>query len=333
MANNQESHALVDLRVGSFNANGLGNKHKRELVLNWLKNKRETIIFVQESHSTAGIEQDWRKTWDGEIIFNHGTSNSTGVVILFNKNILGSIRILNHVHIIPGRATLVDVESGGKVFGLINVYCPNNDDVAFINTVFLEACAITKSDNLIFAGDWNTVLDNDLDKNGGSASHKNSNCQSKLNNIMGDWGFSDVYRLENPNTRVYTHFNKQHNTHSRLDFFLVDDNIVNLPICSSSISHGFNSDHSYVALTIQGNPISHGRGYWKFNNSHLQSEEFTSNAKDIIAETLSGSFDSFNGVWDTIKFRIKDYAIYFGKKTKKHKLAEKQLLMDKIKSI
>ena len=121
---------------------------------------------------------------------------------------------------------------------------------------------------------------------------------------MGDWGFSDIFRLDNPDARIYTHFDKQHKTHTRLDFFLVDDDLVNLPVCSSNVSHGFNSDHSYVSLTLQGNPLSHGRGYWKLNNSHLQSEEFTNEVKAIISETLAGSFDSFNGVWDTIKYKI-----------------------------
>ena len=264
--------------------------------------------------------------WGGEIIFNHGQSNSTGIVMLIKRSSSNVINIVNTTHIVPGRATLVDVESGGIVFGLVNVYCPNNDDSDFINTVFLEACANTKSDNLVFAGDWNTVLDNNLDKSGGASNHKNVKCQNLLNNIMGDWGFSDVYRINNPEAKIYTHFDKQHRTHSRLDFFLVDDKLINLAVCSSNISYGFNSDHSYISLTLQGNPISHGRGYWKFNNSHLLSEEFSREVRSIINETLSGSFDSYNGVWDTIKFRVKDYAIFFGKKTKKYKTAEKNWL-------
>ena len=199
--------------------------------------------------------------------------------------------------------------------------------------MFLEACSTTKSDNLIFAGDWNTVLNNNLDKAGGAAVHNNVNCQTLLNNIMGDWGFSDVFRLNNPAARLYTHFDKQHSTHTRLDFFLVDDKLINLPVCSSNISHGFSSDHSYVSLNLQGNPLSHGRGYWKFNNSHLHSEEFTQEVREIIKDTVSGSYDSFNGLWDTIKYRVKDYSIYYGKKTKKYKSAEKKIVMDRIEDI
>ena len=274
-----------------------------------------------------------KKTWEDEITFNHGTSNSTGVAILFKSN---EIKLINQVHIAPGRATLVDVESGGEVFGLINVYCPNNDDTDFLNNVFLEACSKTKSENLVFSGDRNTVLNNPVDKAGGAESHiKNVkfNCQSLLNNILTDWGFCDVFRINNPDARVYTHFDKQHKTHSRLDFFLVDDRLVNLPVCRSNISHGVCYDHSYVTLTLQGNPLIHGRCYWKFNDTHLSSEKFTQEVRTIICDILSYSYDSFSGVWDTIKFRIKDYAIYFGKKTKKCKMVEKKRLTEMIESI
>ena len=314
MSSNSSINALINLGIGCYNSNGLGNKNKRDRVLNWLKTKQENIFFVQEAHSTPESERDWRNSWGGEIIFNHGASNSTGVVILFKQGISNDIKIINHVHIAPGRATLVDVDSGGTVFGIINVYCPNNDDDNFLNNVFLEACSSTKSDNLVFAGDWNTVLNNSLDKAGGSPTHSNIRCQNLLNNIMSDWGFSDIFRLNNPTARIFTHFDKQHNTRTRLDFFLVDDKLVNLPVCSTTISHGFSSDHSYVSLTLQGNPLSHGRGYWKFNNSHLYSEEFNNGVREIIRETSSGSYDSQNGLWDTIKYRIKDFSIYHGKK-------------------
>ena len=60
---NNSSDALIDLRVGCLNANGLGDKTKRNLVLNWLKNKNETIIFLQESHSTPETERLWKLDW------------------------------------------------------------------------------------------------------------------------------------------------------------------------------------------------------------------------------------------------------------------------------
>ena len=46
-------------------------------------------------------------------------------------------------------------------------------------------------------------------------------------------------------------------------------------------------------------------------NSHLLNEQFK------ITDTLNSSFDSYRGLWDTIKYTIKDRAIMFGKNRKK----------------
>ena len=94
-------------------------------------------------------------------------------------------------------------------------------------------------------------MNNDLDKAGGAATHKNINCKKYLNKFCSEWGLSDVFRLNNPSTRLYTHFDKQFKTLTRLDFFLVDDRLINLPTCVSDITHGFSTDHSYVTLTIE----------------------------------------------------------------------------------
>ena len=97
---NDNNTALPNLQIGSFNCNGLANPKKRELVLNWLKAKREDIILLQESHTTPDTEAHWRSIWDGDIIFNHGQSNSTGVTILF-KSRNRDIKIVNHKSIVP----------------------------------------------------------------------------------------------------------------------------------------------------------------------------------------------------------------------------------------
>ena len=63
--------------------------------------------------------------------------------------------------------------------------------------------------------------------------------------------------------RKYTPFNKTYKTASRLDFFLIEDNLCDWPVCKTDISHGYNSDHSYISLNLQGSTIERGKGYWK----------------------------------------------------------------------
>ena len=259
--------ALPNLRVGSFNCNGLGKPNKRDLVLSWLKSKPEDIILLQETHTVPDTEEIWRRTWEGEVIFNHGSSNATGVTFLFKRN--SNVKICRHKIIVPGRTSLVEIEYESVKYCLINVYCPNNNETTVVENTFSEALGRARDDYLIFAGDWNTVLNNNLDKEGGNPSHSNSNRQAYINQIIADYGLSDIFRLGRGSDRVYTHINKQHKTRTRLDFFLIDDNLVNFPVCYSEISHGFSSDHSYISLTIQGSGVERGKGYWKLNISML----------------------------------------------------------------
>ncbi len=320
---NNTNSVIPSLNIGCYNCNGLGCNTKRGRVLKWLEDKEEEILFLQETHSSPNNEEAWKRDWNGHIVFNHGSSNSAGVAILLKRNVEDTVKVVNHVSIVPGRASLLEVQVSGTVFTLVNVYCPNNDDDEFLQKVLMEATTYTNTDNLIFGGDWNTVMDNLLDKRGGASKHSNSKCQSLLNNFIAEWGLSHIFRLQYGSRQLFTHVDKQHKTQTRLDFFLVDDRLVNFPVCQTNISHGFKSDHSYVSLKIQGHTISHGRGYWKFNNCHLKSEDFAQNVRDIIRETVGSSFDSYNGLWDTIKYKIKDYSIYYGKKVKKYKTTEK----------
>ena len=142
--------------------------------------------------------------------------------------------------------------------------------------MFLETLSRNRDDYLIMAGDWNAVLDNNLDKMGGAAQHAKKNYQSHINNMIVEYGLCNIFRLSKGNERDFTHFNKTYKTASRLDFFLIDDNLPNFPGCETNISHGFSTDHSYISLNLQGSTIEKGMGYWKLNNSHLHDDEFVS---------------------------------------------------------
>ena len=151
--------------------------------------------------------------------------------------------------------------------------------------------------------------------------------------MITDYGLSDVFRLLRGNDRFYTHFNRTSKTYSRLDFFLIDDALVNFPVCHPDISHGLMSDHSYISLHLRGTPIERGRGYWKLNNSHLEDEKFVENIHEIIHETSSESFDTYQGLWDVIKFKVKLYAIQYGKSIKRNISKEKESLRNEISRI
>lgn len=235
--------------------------------------------------------------------------------------------------VVQGRTSLLEIEIENVKYCIVKVYCPNSNETTVVESTFSEALGRSRDDFLILAGDWNTVLNSSIDKAGGNPTHSNSNRQTCLNNIMSECGLNDIFRLNNGDERTYTHFNKQHKTRTRLDFFLIDDNLVNFPVCQSQITHGFSSDHSYITLTIEGsrNIMERGKGYWKLNNSHLTNENFTKAVRNIIQKTSRQSYDSDSGLWDVIKMKIKDFAIRYDKKAKKILNVKKTILKKKLK--
>ena len=49
----------------------------------WLKEQKSDIIFfLQETYSTAEVEDIWRTQWQGELFFSHGTCHSCGSMVL-----------------------------------------------------------------------------------------------------------------------------------------------------------------------------------------------------------------------------------------------------------
>ncbi len=73
------------IKVTSFNVNGLGQEGKRNAILKKMKTL-ESIVLIQQTHSTMSMEKKWKNEWGGHIIFSHGTSASKGVAILFPES-------------------------------------------------------------------------------------------------------------------------------------------------------------------------------------------------------------------------------------------------------
>ena len=48
----------------------------------WCRNQKANIIFLQETHSTADKEKQWKAEWGAPIEFAHGSSSARGAAIL-----------------------------------------------------------------------------------------------------------------------------------------------------------------------------------------------------------------------------------------------------------
>ena len=153
------------LAVATFNVNGIGNQKKRARVFEWLKQKSESIILLQETHSTPEVEREWKTDWGGEIIFSHGQSNSTGVAILLGPQF--TIENFNQIKTdANGRFVAIDLTVNNITYCLANYYGPNTDKQETLEECIKLLINKPPHTKYIIGGDWNAVLCNELDKGG-----------------------------------------------------------------------------------------------------------------------------------------------------------------------
>jgi exonuclease III len=226
--------------------------------------------LLQESHSTVDLCETWYKEWGMNAFFSGNSSNSAGVAILLKKN--DSFSILNHTEIVIGRLQALFIEMNNKPFIIINLYGPNNDDVYIFNE--LNNFMLDHEDaNFIIGGDFNTVLNEHIDKKNGKQ-NTHVHIRSKLTEIMTTFNLLDIWRIKHPEKRQFTwHSNTKPVVFSRLDYFLMSENITNI-IKTSKIIPGYNSDHSIVNIAFDIVNSEKGPGFFKMNNSVILQNEY-----------------------------------------------------------
>ena len=252
----------MDHSICSFNVRGLGQKTKRKQIFNFLEKEEFKICLLQETHSKPDLESLWKRECKHHILFSGRSSNSGGVCILVKKS--SQFKLIYHKEIIPGKIQALKLNIDDHDVVLINVHGPNND-ASFFETLY-DFLGENDEEEYIIGGDFNTVLNSNLDKFGGiKGTHQK--CRDKIIASIDNFDLADIWRVLNPSLRQYTwHSSSKPVIFSRLDYFLVSNSFLN-QISKCRIQPGFMSDHSIISLELNLNKIERGKGYFKVNNS------------------------------------------------------------------
>lgn len=310
----------MELNIASFNVNGLRNEKKRRAIFNYLHDHKHNIVLLQETHSTKNEAKRWKAEWGGKIIFSHGLSNARGVAILIQKKC--GIKVLKVVADQEGRVIVAEVKVNESKYKISSGYAPNQDKPEFFVQWFqlIEQC----EGSTIMAGDFNTVLDLSKDKKGGKGfTHPRST--NLILEYMQENGLADIWRVQHPEDFRAT-WSKDHNTEllERIDYFLVSQEIVQV-VTKSEINAAFKSDHAIPWILISTSGWERTSGYWKFNTSLLDDDQFREEVKEIIMDADLNIDDTFTK-WEAIKVGIRSVAIDMGiKKAKSRNLKLKKL--------
>ena len=90
-------------------------------------------------------------------------------------------------------------------------------------------------------GDWNTSLTN-LDTYNYNT-QRNLKARNIINNFITDQNFVDIWRLQNKDQKRFTWGTKKPYKRSRLDYFLISDNILAFTP-KAEIKSAYKSDHN-----------------------------------------------------------------------------------------
>ena len=201
-------------------------------------------------------------------------------------------------------------KSDRKVDCLLQFHIAENEDMDFI-----------------LGGDFNTVLNPEIDKrNGLLDTHKK--CRCILNNIIDIHDLADIWRIQHPDTKKYTwHSSHKPPIFCRLDYFLISNNLINSSK-NSSIKPGYKTDHSFITFCIDFYKIPRGPSYFKFNNSLLLDTDFKNIIKISILETARLNNEANpNTLWEIIKGNIRKETIkYATYKKRKETQTEKKII-------
>ena len=319
----------------SLNTRGLRNKEKRYTVFRQVKNVAD-IVFLQELHCLEKDKNEWCNDWQGSMVLSCGTNNSCGVGILFKESL--DHNIIDQVVDDKGRYIIMRCDIQDNSFILVNVYAPNReqDHNSFLKHLLNEMNTFIKDDDdfFILGGDWNFTPTIDIDRMGGNPKLWQDSLNT-LENIQLQFDLLDIWRAKHPRTRRYTWRQPRPLIQSRIDYWLISDNLQPY-VDKTDICPGTRTDHSAITLqikTFEENPPGHS--YWKFNNSLIKDLEYTNSVREHFQNWITEAEDIpyYRVQWDYLKYKIAQYSRTYTKEKARIKRAEVKELECRVKDL
>ncbi len=103
-------------------------------------------------------------------------------------------------------------------FLLINIYGPNSDKPEFYSQLLNTLQDIYSSQDIILGGDFNLILNKELDSVN-YLHHNNPTSTQEVNNLMNTLNLKDVFMENYPDSRMFTWRRRNPIKQARLDFF------------------------------------------------------------------------------------------------------------------
>ena len=299
----------------SLNVRGLANYKKlKDIVSHFWFPPTGTpphILFLQETHSSKGIEKLWAQSFQTRhVFFSHKTTVSGGLLVVIRNGLPFTL----HQQLVSDSYLILHCDIASEEYVLVNVY---NRPFALCN--FQQNCLdwFNKlwtdvqwfpTHRILMGGDFNLQLDAD-DK---SFFRLRIGCEI-FTDFLQETELSDCWSILHPKERQYTFYHKLKGVlgSSRLDYFLVSPLLLNY-LSSCSIGSHYQSDHCPVEVTLWRGPNPRGKGIFRFPDHLLDDDSYCEIITDMIAQVVAAcQEDSPPILWDRVKLAIQNRTLEY----------------------
>ena len=148
-----------------------------------------------------------------------------------------------------GNFMMLDMFIDDKEITLVNIYGPNNDNLQFYENL-KQKIKEFQNDHVIISGDWNLIINAEMDSYNYVHSNNPRARQSVLH-LLEQENFVDPWRLMHDNEQKYTwrRLNPD-KKQTRLYYFLIHESVFQY-VTDSDIIMGYKTDHSAIILILK----------------------------------------------------------------------------------
>ena len=257
---------------------------KRRDLFQYIRTRKYNIACLQDVHIDRDMLSYIKSEWGYNLVLSakEGTTASRGILILINNNFSCDIgRTLVDPN---GNFIIMELKMSDKTLTLASIYGPNDDKPQFYKALRKNINDFN-NDNVVICGDWNLVLDPDMDTE--NYRHiNNPNARLEVLKFIDEDQFIDIFRFINDDKGFTWRRLNPEKKQARLDYFLVSEE--NFQYCyDCKVVPGYRTDHSGIILKLKLNQNAKGRSYWKFNNSLLKDTVYIELVKKTIGQVLN----------------------------------------------
>ena len=322
----------LNLKIISFNVNGLLCVKSRRTLFRKFRQKGYDVICLQETHLTEKDKIIIEREWGPNFHLAAGTHKRKGLITLLGKRLKNcDFNIVKK----NDRCLVSKLDIEGSSYNIINVYAPcvPSEKIPFIESLydFISDILSDASSNSIVMGDFNIVLNNELDIISGD--YHNEKIVDTFNSFVNDLLLTDIWRVSNANKKDFT-YSKRNGSEwiaRRLDFIFIQDPLLPFSRDVDIITLGF-SDHRAVFLNLDFSSFKRGPSNYKFNVSLLNDKCLVDDITCEINRIKGLGLDPFH-CWEYIKASIKDLGRSYGRIKAREKRKDQKILEHRLKDL